>query len=303
MVAFLYGLICLIWGSTWLVIKIGMIGVPPFLAAGLRFSLAAAILFVLALWRRRGLKMDRDGWTCAISSGALNFTLAYACVYWAEQYISSGLSAVLYCTMPLAVSLLSRFWTKTETLSARKLAGIAVAMAGTVVLFRPERALSRQETLGMLVALASVLLAAVNLVTVKRHGKRADVFLMNAWGMGMAAPCLLLLSLVFDSYAGLTFTRSNLAAIAYLALFGSVVAFLSYYHLIKIMEATTLSLITLIFPIVAVWLGWLFLKEEVSRAMLGGMAAVLGGVALSLFAPEAPTVASGKTPQVAEKLL
>jgi len=291
-------MICLIWGSTWLVIKVGMNGVPPFLAVGLRFGLASAVLFALALARRRGLKMDKDGWACAISSGTLNFTFAYACVYWAEQYISSGLSAVLYCTMPLVVSLLSRFWTKSETLSPRKLLGIGVAMAGTVVLFRPERAASRQETLGMLAALASVVLAAINLVTVKRRGKNADVFLMNAYGMGMAAPCLLALSAALDSYAGLAFTRVNVAAIVYLALFGSVAAFLAYYHLIKIMDATTLSLITLIFPIVAVWLGWLLLKEEVSRAMLGGMAAVLVGVAVSLFAPEAPAAAASPAAEI-----
>ena len=93
MIAGLYALICLIWGSTWLVIKIGLVGVPPFLGAGLRFALASAVLLALVLLRGGAPPLGRDDRIAVLSCGLASFTLSYACVYWAEQHISSGLTA------------------------------------------------------------------------------------------------------------------------------------------------------------------------------------------------------------------
>lgn len=282
MVPALYALICLIWGSTWLVIKIGLEGVPPFLGAGLRFLLASAVLFALVGLRRKTPALTRDDKIAILSCGLGSFTLSYACVYWAEQYISSGLTAILYCTMPLSVALLSRFWTRAETLTTRKVSGILVGMAGTALLFWPGAGVTRSEILGMAVALFSAFAAAVNLVMVKRHGRHTDIYVLNARGMGLGACCLLALSLSCESYAALRWTQANVLAIVYLSLVGSVTAFLAYFHLVKVMEASRLSVITLIFPLVAVLLGAAFLGETVSGATWAGMAAVLIGVAISL---------------------
>jgi drug/metabolite transporter (DMT)-like permease len=278
----LYALICLIWGSTWLVIKIGLVGVPPFLGAGLRFTLASAVLFALIALRGTKIELGRDDKICILSCGLLSFSLSYACVYWAEQYISSGLAAILYCMMPLVTALLSRFWTRSETLSGRKIGGILVAMAGTAVLFWPGQGVSRAELAGTGVALASVVFAAVNLVMVKRHGKRTDIYVMNAFGMGMGAVLLLTLSVFAEAHAVVAWSRDNILAIVYLALAGSVTTFLSYYHLVKVMEATKLSLITLIFPIVAVALGRAFLHESLPASVWSGTAAVFVGVAIAI---------------------
>lgn len=282
LVPFLYALICLIWGSTWLVIKIGLVGVPPFLGAGLRFALASAVLFALVKARGTSLSLDRDGRIAVLSCGLLGFLISYSCVYWAEQYISSGLAAILYCTMPLATALLSRFWTRSETLSARKVGGIVVAMGGTAVLFWPSEAVARPQVVGMAVALVSVVASAANLVSVKKHGRDLDVFVMNALSMAMGAALLLLLSALMESRAAVVWSRSNVLAIVYLSLAGSVTAFLSYYSLVKVMDATRLSLITLIFPLVAVFLGWWFLHEAPPPSAWGGMAAVLLGVAIAI---------------------
>jgi len=282
LIPFLYALITLIWGSTWLVIKIGLVGVPPFLGAGLRFALAAAVLFAIIAARGTKIVVDRRGRIAVLSCGLLSFTLSYACVYWAEQYISSGLAAILYSLMPLATALLSRFWTRTETLSARKIGGILVAMGGTVVLFWPSEAATRAQVAGTAVALLSVFGAAVNLVSVKEYGKDTDVFAMNALGMTIGAACLLALSAIVERRAVVTWTASNALAVVYLSLAGSVTAFLSYYSLVKVMDATRLSLITLIFPIVAVVLGRVFLREPVPPSAWAGMSGVLLGVAIAI---------------------
>src|SRR5215510_6535148 len=154
MTAAFYVIICLIWGSTWVGIKVGLDGVPPFLSAALRFSLSAFVAGLILAWRGTPLRLTRDDKICILSLGLLVFWLDYACVYWAEMYISSGLTAVLFSTMPLMTALLSAFWTRSETLSPRKVAGILVGVAGTALLFWPEGRLGLLQVLGMLSTLA-----------------------------------------------------------------------------------------------------------------------------------------------------
>src|ERR1041384_2789366 len=139
--AFLYALICLIWGSTWLAIKIGLDGVSPFLAAGLRFLLATLIAGSVLAARRERLRLTHNDKVCVLSLGLLVFWLDYAAVYWAEPQISSGLTAILFSTMPLMTSIMSVYWTRSETLSIRKLAGILVGVVGPALLFWPSQRL------------------------------------------------------------------------------------------------------------------------------------------------------------------
>lgn len=283
MVVLLYALMCLIWGSTWLAIKVGLVGVPPFLAAGLRFTLATLIVGLPLLVRRRRIRLTHDDKVCIASLGLLVFWLDYAAVYWAELYISSGLTAVLFSTMPLMTALLSAFWTRSEALGARKLTGILVGVAGTALLFWPQGRLGTMQVLGMLSALAASLCAAINLVTMKKHGRQSDPFVLNFLGMGIGAVCLLLMSAALEPWTAVVWTRSNVLAIVYLSLFGSVVAFSIYYYLIKRMDATIVSLGTLIIPIVALVLGRVFLGEMVTAAAVIGIVTILLGVGAAIL--------------------
>jgi putative membrane protein PagO len=282
MTAALFALICAIWGSTWLVIKIGLIGVPPFLGAGLRFLVSAALIGIVLAVTRHRLRLTHAEKICVLSAGLLVFWLDYAAVYWAEMHISSGLTAVLFSTMPLMTSLLSAYWTRTETLSRRKLTGILVGMLGTLLLFWPQERLGAQQALGMAAALGASLCAAINLVMMKKHGRDADPFLVNFFGMTVGAACLLVMSVALERWTAVTWTPSNVFAIAYLSVFGSVVAFSAYYYLIKRMDATIVSLSTLVIPIVALALGRAFLHETVTSRALIGIATIIGGVGVAL---------------------
>jgi drug/metabolite transporter (DMT)-like permease len=281
--AALFGMLCLIWGSTWLAIKIGLVGVPPFLGAGLRLGLSTTIVGLVLAARRRRLTLTHDDRTCALSVGFLVFWLNYAGVYWAETRISSGLTAILFSTMPLMTALLSRFWMKSEVLSARKLTGILVGMAGTALLFWPEEQLDVPQVLGMASALAACLLAAINLVMMKRHGAGTDPFVLNFVGMGIGTTCMLLMSAGLESWTSVAWSRSNALALIYLAVFGSVVAFSAYYHLIKVMDATVVSLTTLIIPIVALALGRIVLNETVTPLAVAGVITILTGVTIAIL--------------------
>jgi len=282
MAAALYALICLVWGSTWLAIKIGLVGVPPFLGAGLRFLLSTLLVGLVLVARRKPVQLTRDDKVCILSLGLLIFWLDYAAVYWAETRISSGLTAILFSTMPLMTSLLSAYWTRSETLGGRKLVGILVGILGTALLFWPNERLGLQQALGMLAALGASLCAAINLVTMKKHGRHSDTFVLNFFGMGLGAACLLTMSAAMERWTTVAWSRSNVIAIVYLSVFGSVVAFWAYYILIKRMDATIVSLSTLIIPIVALALGRAFLQETVTPMAVAGIATVLAGVAIAI---------------------
>lgn len=278
----LYALICLIWGSTWFAIKVGLTGVPPFLGAGLRFLLATFLVGVVLGARRRRITLTRDDRICVLSTGLLVFWLDYAAVYWAETRISSGLTAILFSTMPLMTSLLSAYWTHGEALNRRKMAGILVGVVGTTLLFWPREYLGLQQVLGMLAALAGSLCAAISLVILKKHGRQSDPFVLNFFGMGIGAACLLCMSATIEGWESVVWSRSNVLAIVYLSVFGSVIAFWAYYDLIKRMDATAVSLTTLIIPIVALAIGRAFLQETVTPMAIAGIATILAGVAVAI---------------------
>ena len=226
----------------------------------------------------------------AYSLGFLVFWLDYGLVYWAEVHISSGLTAVLFSTMPLMTALLSTLWMRSETLSLRKVAGILVGVAGTALLFWPRERPDAMQALGMLSALTGCLCAAINLVVVKEHGRDSDALVLNAFGMALGAACLLLMSAVLEPWTTVVWTRSNMLAILYLSLFGSVIAFSAFYYLIKRMDATVVSLNTLIIPIVALALGRAFLHETVTPAGVLGIVTILAGVGIAINeeAPASP---------------
>jgi len=242
-----------------------------------------------ANWPRTGLMRRRMLWAylfvAAPLLGLLVFWLDYAAVYWAEVHISSGLTAVLFSTMPLMTALMSAFWTRSEQLNARKVLGIVVGVVGTALLFWPQEQMSAMHALGMLSALAGSALAAVNLVTMKKHGGQSDPFVLNFLGMGIGAACLLAMSAALEPWSAVVWTRETILAIAYLSVLGSIVAFSAYYYLIKRLDATAVSLTTLIIPIVALVLGRWFLQETVTATAVGGIFTILAGVAIAFLPP------------------
>ncbi len=116
----------------------------------------------------------------------------------------------------------------------------------------------------------------------KKYGRHSDTFVLNFFGMGIGAICLLVMSAAIENWSDVAWSRDNVLAIVYLAVFGSVIAFWAYYILIRQMDATIVSLSTLIIPIVALALGRLFLDETVTPMAVAGIATVLAGVGVAL---------------------
>lgn len=282
----LVAVLCLIWGSTWLVIQEGLDDLPPLTSAGVRFALAFAVMFFVAprLARREGGGAPPARlW---ILVGTLNFAVSYAIVYVTETVLPSGLVAVLWAVFPLMAAVPGHF-VLGERLGFRQLTGLLLGFVGTCFLFGTDVAdfaAGEGELLGpigaALLLLVSPLVSVVGQTCVKLWGTRHSSALLNRNAMGLGALLLLLAAFVFERDATSRWTPAAVAGIAYLAVVGTCLTFTLYYWLLRYAEVTRLSVITYVTPIVALALGWAVRGEELTPGTASSAALVLLGVAL-----------------------
>lgn len=273
-----------IWGSTWLAIKVGLESMPPFLSAGMRFALAAGVLAALS-WAA-GVPWPREARTHAalLALGVLNFVVNYGAVYWGEQYVSSGLTAVLFATYPLFVLLIAHVTIGSERITARKAVGVLLGFAGVFVIFRSDLSLAEpRATLAAAVILVSPVASALTSVGIKKWGHDLHPYTLTALPMAYGAVALTAIGLTFEDPRAIEWTAAGVGSIAFLSLFGSVIAFVVYYRLLKVVPVSLLALVSYAFPIVAIVLGWLVLGERLSGSTLLGAGAVLAGIALATW--------------------
>lgn len=270
---------CLVWGSTWLAIKIGLEGVPPLLGAGLRFLIASAILYAIVRVARISIPHTQDARRVYAALAILSYTIPFAFVYWSEQYIPTGLASILFAAFPFWVGIFSHFMLKSEPLNVFKVAGIIIGFVGILIIFAHDIQLEDwRSRSAMLMMLASPIMQAYCLVLVKKLAQPISPFAFTCVGMFFSSLVLLLLSLVLEAYDGIVWNTETVGSILYLATIGSVVVFVAYYWLLKRVQAVYLSLISFITPIIAVALGTLVLDEKLHPRVFLGSAFVLAGL-------------------------
>jgi drug/metabolite transporter (DMT)-like permease len=279
-------LLSLIWGTTWAAIRIGLEGIPPFTGVAARFAIAAVILLVYA--RATGVSMGhsrRERWLW-VSNAVLSFSASYGVVYWAEQWVPSGLGAVIFSTYPLMIAVMSHFALPGERLTPLSVGGILLGFAGVAVIFSTDfEALGgRQVMIASLVMLISPLTAAASSVIVKRYGAGVHPVSLTAIPMGMTAGLMAALALGLERHREIVLDTVSVSALLYLAIFGSAVTFTLYYWLLARIPATRAALIAYMIPVVAVFVGAVFLDEPITTHSLIGSALVIAGVALTVQA-------------------
>ncbi len=276
-------LLVLIWGTTWSVIRVGLEGIPPFTGVALRFALAAVLLWAVARWRA----LPPPSWRRAGRIWAVQFFftffLSYGITYWAEQWIPSGLAAVLFSTFPLFVAIFARLWLTDDRMGPRGLLGLAIGFGGVAAIFSEDfAALGGPMVLGAsAVMLLSPIVAAVASVLVKKWGAGIHPIHLTVQPMAATGVAMGAVALAFESEREIVFDARSLAALGYLSVVGSAVTFTLYFWLLARMRATRLSLITYGIPVVAVAVGTIFLDEPLTARTLAGGALVLLGVALA----------------------
>ena len=274
-----FAIISTVWGTTWLAIRIGLETVPPFLSAGIRCLAAAVILYGIVRVRGDAVPMTASAWKVYLSLGVLTIGVPFALIYWGQQYIPTGLSSILFGSFPFCVAILSHLMLRDEPMTLSKGVAIALGFAGVVIIFYAESAIADPRAfVGMSAVLVSVLLQALALVLIKKHGEPVSPLSMNFIGMAMGGTMVLLLSLAVEGERTVVWTMPAITSLVYLTIVGSVVTFVAYYWLLKKIDAVYVSLSSFINPIVAVVLGAVALGERLPGSVFTGAAFVMAGL-------------------------
>lgn len=271
--------IVLIWSTTPLAIQWSSDGVGFLFAVTARMTIAVVVCFLLIKLLRVSFPWDKDArWTYMVSG--LGLYAAMLSVYWAAQYIPSGLVSVVYGLLPLVTSVIAALWFKESSFQLTQLLGIGLGIFGLIIVFDPRVELELATLLGVSGVLLSTVLHSFSMLGIKRKGNHVPALSVTTGGLMVAVPLYLLTYVLFADDWPTGFTLQNISAILYLSIIGSVLGFVLFYYVLKKLSADVIALITLITPVCALLLGYFFNNEALSLQILSGTLLILFGLAI-----------------------
>lgn len=274
-----YAALCLIWGSTWIAIKFGLESLTPIFSAGLRFSLASIIIFALMKMKNIRLQTDKLSVRLYLLMGFFSFVVPFGLVYWAQQFVPSGMAAVLFAVYPFWVVIFSYVRMPAESIGFYKIFGTILGFSGIVIIFSDSFGGDITNYLiGMLAVVLSGIMQAWIAVSIKKFGNHLHPLSMNFVPMIIAGISMIIIGFAAEDLSTIKIDEYAIVSILYLAFFGSVITFTTFYWLIKRINLVILSLVAFITPIVALVLGYFIFDETLSTRHFVGSAMVLTGV-------------------------
>ena len=278
--------VCLVWGTTYLAIRVAIESLPPLLMAGFRWIVAGSLLIAF-VWLRGERLPRRDAWVSLAVRGVLLVTLGNGAVVWAEQTVPSGVTSVLVAVAPFWMVGVDALFRDGEPLSARHVVGLAVGFTGVLVLIWPRLGTdldARVFTGGVV----STQLACAGWALGSSYARRRSH--LGAGELAATAPAFEMLfggivllgcSLALGERMSQPLTARSAAAVVYLIVFGSIIAFSSYRYALQHLPVATVSLYVYVNTVIAVILGTVVLAEPFNWRMGVGVAVVLLGVGLA----------------------
>lgn len=276
--------VCFIWSTVWLFIKVGLQDLPPVSFAGIRLVVAVLVLLPVLVLRRTALPRGARDLGLIASTGLLLLGLNYGLLYWGAQYISSGLTAVLQAATPAFGLAFAHYLLPGERITLLKLCALALGVAGVAVIFSNQlRVAGWWAFAGCAAVVAGAVCVAFAYVLVKARGNHLHPTTLMAGQMLCALVPLVAYGFVKEGNPlALRWTPTAVFSLLYLALAGSVAAFWLNYWLLRRMEATKVMLMAVVEPLIAVLLGAAVLGESVDVRTLVGGVCILLSVALVL---------------------
>ena len=286
-------IVCVVWGTTYLANRVALETLPVALLAGLRWT-AAGLILLLAL-RVSGVSLPPRGtWRAIAVTGFLMNVIGNGFLVWSQRYVASGLAAVIVATLPFWQIGVEAAAGGGERLTRRTLLGLVVGFAGIVVLVWP--AISVGDSAGRMFVVGVVILQlgslawAVGTSYTKRHSMGDTPLASSALQMLISGVILTLIGTALGEWPRVAFTPRSFVALAYLAIFGSVIAYTAYVYALKYLPLSTVSLYAYVNPVIAVILGTLILSEPFSIRIVVAAALVFTGIAIVRSAPKPRTV-------------
>lgn len=272
--------VCIIWGTTYLALRVGVSHFPPFLFSLIRFAIAGPVLVAFMLTLGKQAWPDRKTLINQAVSGILMTTFGTSLVGWAEVYISSGLAAVICSVMPVWTILINVTILKDEKPNALIIFGLILGLAGIAMIFSEHLTefANPLYMLGIVITFVGNISWAVGSIWIKGKNEHTNPFLGAGLQMSFGALALIPLSLAFDNYQTIQWTTEGIYALVYIIVIGSMAAYVCYSYAIKKLPMTVVSMYAYINPIVAVILGWLLLHEKLNVQIALAIAITIAGI-------------------------
>lgn len=285
MKTFIWLTLCLIWGTTWIFIKIGLEDLPPLTFAAARFILALIVLSFIIKLQKIPFPATKREWQLIALTGVMQFSINYSLVFWSEQYISSGLAAVLQAMITVFGLVLAWIHLPNERITLVKIASVLLGIGGVAVIFIEQLQInSALAFAGCIAIIVGAYAAAHGSILVKAHGGNLHPAML-VFGQMLCGilPIIIYALTVEGNPLKLNWTFKAVGAVFYLAIFGTVAAFWLYYWLLSQVESTKAMMISLVTPLIAVIVGWIFLNETLPPQTIFGGALILASIGLIVF--------------------
>ena len=278
-------LLCLIWGTTWLAIKTTVEGLSPFYGAGIRFIVAfVALFFFILLKGGVPLRIYKREFRLLTISAILMYAIDYGLIYWAEQYLSAGITSIFFATFSLFIAIWTNFFFRNERFQWHKFIGLLVGFSGILIVFFDQLIITNFNRIVILAATAVTIAsasAAMSVVIVKKYLSKMNPFTLTFHQMWIGILFLFLFGFTFEDINNFEINLPVISAVIYLALLGTSFAFVLYYKLLQQMSAITLSLVIYITPIIALISDYLIFGEVISFRAVVGMLIIFTGVGIT----------------------
>ena len=278
-------ILCLIWGTTWFFIKVGLEDLPPITFAAARFVLAVLILAVVIFLQKIPLPATGREWKLIALTGVLQFSINYSLVFWSEQYISSGLAAVLQAMITVFGLVLAWIHLPNEKITRLKIIAVLLGICGVAIIFIEQLQInSWMAFAGCAAIVVGAYAAAHGSILVKaRGGAIHPATLVFGQMLCGILPVIIYALTVEGNPLALNWTWRAIVCVLYLTTFGTIAAFWLYYWLLSKIESTKAMMISLVTPLIAVIIGGIFLGERLPVQTFFGGVLILASIGLIVF--------------------
>lgn len=287
-IAIAFAIVYLVWGSTYLAIRVGVQSLPPWLFAGSRFLIAAALMLAYAWMRGARLPTARRDWVTITVTALLMLVAGNGLVTWSEQWIESNQAALIVATSALWLAWIGTFGAHGERPNRLTLLGLGLGFGGVAVLVQSGLSLATAPPLAYAALSLAPLTWAAGSVWSRRAPVSCPPVMTAALQMLVAGVVMTAAGLALGETARWNPTRESLAALAYLVVFGSCLAYGAYLWLVHEVPPARLGTYAYVNPAVAVVLGWWLLDEHLNRTQVLGTVIILAGVLLVTWASRKP---------------
>ncbi len=278
-------ILCLIWGTTWVFIKIGLEDLPPITFAAARFLLALIILIFIIIYQKIPLPVTARDWKLLALTGILQFSVNYSLVFWSEQYISSGLAAVLQAMITVFGLVLAWIHLPNERITWLKIVAVLHGICGVAVIFIEQLQInSLMAFAGCAAIVVGAYAAAHGSILVKAYGGNIHPATLVFGQMLCGILPIIIYSLAVEGNPlKLNWTWRAIGSVLYLTVFGTIAAFWLYYWLLSKIESTKAMMISLVTPLIAVIIGGIVLGERLPLQTFFGGLLILASIGLIVF--------------------